>query len=311
MLFSTKVFDKNRLSRFFGKLTSWCCCFIQLINMLTIPKPVKMKKKLLIALMTLIGGLEACNHSSRAVERMTPKSNDIGSELLYRQEWRLVSLNDKPVPSGSKAMLSFTPGQVNKITGHTGCNRTNGSFELNGTSGIKFQSLSTTRMACTDAAGNEMETKFLAALNEATSWSIEQKDILHLKNAENTLATFLSKPAAGNPDTVLNGTWELSFIEGAKVSLESMFTKQRPTLIFNLPQLEISGHGGCNGFSAALTIDSVNLKIGDPLSTMMACEGNGEPVFFKALTAATSYKINNKVLSLMAKGEVILRFNKK
>ena len=75
----------------------------------------------------------------------------------YRNKWTAYN----SLRNDNAAHLLFSPGQVNKVSGSTGCNRLNGNFDLTGVNFIKFSPLATTKMACT---GNNNEAQFIEAL---------------------------------------------------------------------------------------------------------------------------------------------------
>ena len=100
-----------------------------------------------------------------------------GSEMLYQHQWDVTEIQGKQVSTSSENQpyLLFSPGQVNKVSGSTGCNRITGSFELTGVNFIKFSPLATTKMAC---PGNNVEQKFLDALSKVNNWSISNNQLL-------------------------------------------------------------------------------------------------------------------------------------
>lgn len=99
-----------------------------------------------------------------------------GSETLFEYKWNLTDLNGQPIATGSRDTphLLFYPGQVSRVSGSTGCNRLNGTFELSTVHKIKFSPLATTRMAC---PGNT-ESQFLTALGQVDNWSIINNQLL-------------------------------------------------------------------------------------------------------------------------------------
>lgn len=232
-----------------------------------------------------------------------------GSEALFQKEWKLFEVQGTALSSGSKAMMLLTAGQPNKISGSTGCNRMSGSFELSETNSIKFLPLAITKMACLNENANDTEKKFIAALEQANNWSI-QSDILTLKNNDNIVARLIAMPVS-TEQTGLNGTWELNYISGPRIAFEGLFPNKKPTLIFNLPNEEATGNGGCNGYSVKIKVDGNKISFGDALSTMMACEGNGEPLYFKTLKTITAYSINENTLNLIMGDIAVMRFSKK
>jgi heat shock protein HslJ len=90
----------------------------------------------------------------------------IGVEQL-NGNWVLERLQDKPLEAGQFSrglpQLAFDVSQ-NRVTGHTGCNRLNGTVTVQGNH-IAFSRLATTRMAC---VGASVEQPFLTILNDST-----------------------------------------------------------------------------------------------------------------------------------------------
>lgn len=267
-----------------------------------------MKKIILSATALYTTLFISCCETKKAASD-TSTANSSGSEALYQKEWRLFEVQGATNSSTSKAMMLLTAGQPNKISGSTGCNRMSGSFELSGTNSIKFLPLAVTKMACLDENANDTERKFIAALEQANNWSI-QNDILLLKNGDNIVAKLLAKPVSQD-QTNLNGTWELNYISGPKIAFEGLFPNKKPTIIFNFPIEEATGNGGCNGYSVKVKIDGNKISFGDALSTMMACDGNGEPLYFKTLKTITSYSLYDNTLNLVMGDIAVMRFSKK
>jgi len=264
---------------------------------------------LVIPLLILIN---SCSHSkTSAASALNQALAGSGSEVLYQYVWKLVETNGKLIGTESKASLAFTPGQVNRVTGSTGCNKLNGTFELTGTDAIKFPPMATTRMACPGESAGVVESDFLAAVAKASNWKIEG-DTLLLKSEDAVLLKFKGKKPPSAGEIALNDTWELNYISGAKIAFDGLFPNKKPTLIFDFPKPEASGNGGCNGYSAKVVVDGNKINLADPLSTMMACEGNGEPIYFKTLKTITSYNISDKNTLTLIMGDIaVMRFMRK
>jgi len=128
-----------------------------------------------------------------------------------------------------------------------------------------------------------------------------------------------TKKASGNhgqntaaKETVqLSGAWELTYISGPKIAFAGLFPNKKPLIFFDFPTEEASGNGGCNGYSVKVKVDGNKITFGDALSTMMACEGNGEQVFFDTLKKITSYSIGDQLLTLLSGDIALMRFIKK
>lgn len=125
-----------------------------------------------------------------------------------------------------------------------------------------------------------------------------------------------SKKNGGNSKTTdpaiqLNGSWELHYISGQRIAFDGLYPRKKPVLIFKLPAAEVSGNSSCNGFSAPVKMEGSKISFGDGIQTMMACEGNGEQVFFSTLKKISSYSVNQDTLTLFTGDIAMMRFTKK
>lgn len=113
-----------------------------------------------------------------------------GSEMLYQYKWNFIELNSQPVSTGrDTSYLLFYPGQINRVSGSTGCNRLTGTFELSDLDKLKFSPLITTRMAC---PGYD-ESTLLKALEQVNNWSIINNQLL-LSNGRTLVAKLQGVP---------------------------------------------------------------------------------------------------------------------
>lgn len=76
--------------------------------------------------------------------------------------WRVESLNGRPVARGTSPSVSFENG---RISGNASCNRFTGSYNF-ARGRLTAGPLASTRMACTDRARNQQETAILSVLGE-------------------------------------------------------------------------------------------------------------------------------------------------
>jgi heat shock protein HslJ len=91
---------------------------------------------------------------------------------LEGTEWRLFDIGGQPAPAG--ADTTRHPGftliaEGRKVQGSAGCNRMNGTYQLDGEK-LKFGPLATTRMAC---PAMQTETAFLKALEATTRYEVK------------------------------------------------------------------------------------------------------------------------------------------
>lgn len=124
-----------------------------------------------------------------------------GSEYLYASKWILSTLHGTAVAitQGMQApQLAFFPGQVSRVSGYTGCNNLNGTFEPGAGNTIKFSPLATTRRAC--PGGVDIEQRFLKALQEVTHFSASENELL-LRSGGKEIARFraLKDTASSTP----------------------------------------------------------------------------------------------------------------
>lgn len=262
-----------------------------------------MKNFILTVITTAL--IAGCSNSKKSTN---PAVESI--ENLYQTEWKLTELQGMALPANSKAYLDFTAGEPVKVSGNTGCNRITGTVEISKTGTIKFSPLATTRMACIDNGIGELENKFLAVLANSSSWSLNNKQLI-LSNGTTVLAKLENHETPTTEEAKLNGVWELNYITGAKIAFEGLFPNKKPTIIFDLAKQEASGNGGCNGYSCKVKITGNAISFGDALSTMMACDGNGEPVYFKTLKTVTAYNISDNTLTMIMGDIAVMRFTRK
>ncbi|MEJ8844142.1 META domain-containing protein [Lacibacter sp. H375] len=231
-----------------------------------------------------------------------------GSEQLYMYRWYLSEVNGKPVrpESGRSAHLLFSPGQVNTVAGFTGCNRLSGTFTINANYEIKFSPLAVTKMACLN--DDKTESLFLPAISQTNRWQIEN-NVLKFFNGQTEVATFTAVEATTSK---LEGNWELNYISGSRIAFEGLYPEKKPFIRFELGQSMISGNTSCNGFSSKYKINENAIKFDPPLSTMMACPGNGEKTFTDMLQKVNKYALSDdNTLNFLIDDVAVMRFVRK
>jgi heat shock protein HslJ len=236
------------------------------------------------------------------------KTTTGGSELLYIYRWYLSEVNQKQVrpEAGRSAYLAFSPGQVNTVTGFTGCNRLNGTFTINGNYEIKFSPLAVTKMACLN--NDQTESLFLPALAKANRWEVDN-NVLKFFNGTTEVAKFT---AVETTTSKLDGNWELNYISGIRISFDGLYPEKKPFIRFELGNAIISGNTSCNGFSSKYTMKDNAIKFDSPLSTMMACPGDGEKTFTSMLMKVNRYALSDdNTLNFLIDDVAVMRFVRK
>lgn len=116
--------------------------------------------------------------------------------LLTAHPWRAVVVNDgsgSVVAVLASTQLTATFTNDLKVAGSGGCNGYNSAFSVEGEA-IKVQPPMMTMIACS-AAIAQQESRFMAALTSATTFSIEAGE-LRLRNADGTTAVAFAKLVA-------------------------------------------------------------------------------------------------------------------
>jgi putative lipoprotein len=89
-------------------------------------------------------------------------------------------------------------------------------------------------------------------------------------------------------DTLLGATWEATRIGDTPVNTPTPVT-------LAIADGQLSGHSGCNRYSARVTVSEGRLTIGPIMSTRMACMNDGamqvEASLLKALAAAERWTV--------------------
>ena len=117
------------------------------------------------------------------------------SQDLAGTSWDVIGYNNgkqavTSVIAGTQMDIQF--GNDGTVSGNSGCNTYNGTYTVNGNQ-IQFGSMASTRMACGDPAGiMEQESQYLAALETAATYQVEN-NVLELRTADGALAANFNK----------------------------------------------------------------------------------------------------------------------
>ncbi|MFA6059330.1 MAG: META domain-containing protein [Taibaiella sp.] len=115
-----------------------------------------------------------------------------------------------------------------------------------------------------------------------------------------------SEPGNTNP---LKGTgWILSRIP----DFELEKTRKEPSIYFNDSTSRVSGYTGCNGYGASYTLKGNTIKIGDVLSTKMACMPGmkTENKVINVLGNVDNFSISGDKLTLKQGEKVLAEFTR-
>jgi heat shock protein HslJ len=111
------------------------------------------------------------------------------SPSLVGPTWQATAINNGKeavvsVVSGTRPTAAFDDD--GRITGDTGCNTFNGSYEIDGEGAIGIGPLASTKKACADEQASAQEAAYLAALQQATVYRFVD-GTLELRNDDGAL----------------------------------------------------------------------------------------------------------------------------
>lgn len=266
-----------------------------------------MKKNLFTLLIGTTVLFSACSNLKKASTE-TSQSDKKEVTMITNKKWQLVELGGKPVAASINGKTPFIEllDEDKRFSASAGCNGLGGTFTIANNGQIKFTQGMSTMMFCDNM---EIETEFKKVLELADNYTINGNTLSLNKARMAPLARFELK--AENATTLLNGTWELDYISGARIAFEGLFPDKKPSITFNLPETKATGNGSCNNFNVSFTIDGNTIKFNEPASTRMACPGNGEASFFDTLKKVTKYSVNGNTLNMIMGDIAIMRFQKK
>jgi heat shock protein HslJ len=114
--------------------------------------------------------------------------------------------------------------------------------------------------------------------------------------------------------TSLEGSWELNYITGPRITFDGLYPDKKPIIIFDLKANRVSGNNSCNQYFGVLILDGnkINFKDAKMGMTMMACPGLGETTYMKTLEKIDSYSISEdgKTLNFIMGDIAMMRFEK-
>jgi heat shock protein HslJ len=222
--------------------------------------------------------------------------------------WYLVSIGDQPLIPGSEITAGFSAnegGQTGEIFGSAGCNNYNAAIGENFTIGPA----ATTRKLCQFPPGvMEQESAYLAALQEATGYSVAGEQLLI--NTTSGVLTY----SANQPEPSLDQTAELQGRTWYLVSVGNQSPVQfsEPTALFDASG-NVSGVTGCNDFNGPYTTEPGNvLSVGALATTRAACTSDAlaqqEQAFTTLLQAASNYLIVQGQLNILTTDGSVMNF---
>lgn len=263
-------------------------------------------KNLSISLICSLLFLTACNVSKQT---STENKTSMTTNSIVGTKWKLIELNGNPVAdkiNGKEPFLELQEADK-RYAASGGCNGIGGQLTLLENGKIKFSQGISTMMACENM---EIESQLNNALLAADNYTINDNNLSLNKGRMAPLARF-QKVEASVTNNELNGTWEADYVSGTRIAFDGLYPDRKPTITFNIADSKANGNSSCNNFNTTFTIEGNNIKFNDPVSTRMACPGEGETVFFKTLKTVTKYSVNGNTLNLIMGDIAVMRLQRK
>lgn len=226
---------------------------------------------------------------------------------IVDKKWQLIELNGSPVAATINGKVPYLKlnSADSRFEASGGCNGMGGEFSLLQGNRVKFGRGMSTMMACQDMT---VEQGLGRMFEQVDNYAINGNTLSFSKARMAPVAKF---KLMEDQSAALAGTWELNYISGPRIAFEGLFPDKKPTLVFDVANKRVSGNGGCNNFNGSVNIDGPSIKFGPAAATMMACPGQGEPLFFKTLDEITSFSVDGSTLNLIMGDIAVMRFQKK
>lgn len=128
-----------------------------------------------VLMLALVAGLAACVPGAPA-----PPGTPTAAPEDVAGRWQLIRIGDALVDAIAIPTLEIT--ETGAASGSAGCNQFSGTVVVS-LDEIRFGPLATTKMACEEPI-NALETRYLAALGTARTWTIDGEGNLVIGGGE-------------------------------------------------------------------------------------------------------------------------------
>ena len=214
-------------------------------------------------------------------------------------KWTTSLFNDdtrKTPDDPNKYLLEFLPEGNVSITAD--CNQVTGTYTTDGNK-LTITPGASTLAACPPGS---MGDEYVRQLSTVSSYLFNYGNlILEFKLDSGTMSFAPSAPAG------LAGTaWKVMNYNNGNQAVVSLITGSEITLNFGADG-QVSGSAGCNRYTGTYQAEGETLKVGQLVSTMMACPSpkgvmEQEAKYLAALQKAATYKIEGNTLTIRDAG---------
>jgi len=253
----------------------------------------------IISILILAGLLASCGSGATSVSAVEDPN-------LTESDWQLVSLNGKPVPEDTMAVMAF--GEASNVLGSTGCNLFSGTYAIGSGSVLNFKPNVTTSFECPEPYLAQ-ESAMLLVLSSSSNYTIEGAELKITNPDGERRGSFVKMEPL-----VLEGTnWYLDAFNDGQGAFVNVMDGTKITASFSADS-EMSGVGGCNQYNTTYQVDGEMISIGPIMSTQMACsEPEGvmeqEGKYLQALGFADTFRNFGIVLNFYdAEGQILASY---
>lgn len=188
--------------------------------------------------------------------------------------------------------------RTGRVAGVAGCNTYRASCQARDGK-LTVGRAASTMMAC-EPSVMAQERAFLNNLQAAVSYR-RDGDLLAISDAQGVvMLTF----RAERPPVLTDATWLMTSYNNGKGGFQSVLADVQVTAVFG-DDGKLTGHSGCNRYSATYTIAADKIEIGPPRTTRMMCPEpimDQETAYLKALAGATVFRMERSRLVMRDAG---------
>ena len=253
----------------------------------------------IISILILAGLLASCSGGATSVSAVEDPN-------LTEADWQLVSLNDKPVPEDTMAVMAF--GEASNVLGSTGCNLFSGTFAIGSGSVLNFKPNVTTSFECPEPYLAQ-ESAMLLVFSSSSNYTIEDDELKITNPDGERRGTFVKM----EPLVLAGTSWNLDAFNDSQGAFVNVMDGTEITASFN-PENEMSGNGGCNQYNTTYQVDGGKISIGPIMSTQMACSDpqgvmEQEGKYLQALDLADTFRNFGIILNFYdAEGQILANY---
>ena len=218
---------------------------------------------------------------------------DDGASQLAGTSWILTESGGEAIPAGVTVTATF--GEDGSLSGKSGCNNYNTSYEVDGQSLTISPQIMTTMMMCPDPA-MQVEMAYTQALPNVASYEISG-DTLVLSDASGAvLLTF-----SAQSQELAGTSWSVLSYNNGNQAVVSILAGTELTVNFE-DNGNVGGIGGCNGYFGPFKTDGDQISIGPLAMTGKMCPDEAvmeqEMLFLQALESAATFQVDGSMLGL-------------